>query len=692
MRHTMTLLRRRIRRGSERGAIAIMMAISMLALIVVGGLVLDFGLVRVDRQVDKSAADAAVSGGLYGLASGDGSAHPYAGVCSAISYLQKNYSRFGSVDVGSGVWRDGAGTLKTVTCTGSDLTATCTPGNSSTWAQYKWNGTFQGAPLQVEIRGGYQLAGSGFSEETLPAVAADQDDSAQGCDQLAVIIRQNRKPGLGSLASSSDLVSVIRSVGRAYLGPGGDAPAMLLLKRGSTAATGCPALQVGSNAGSSWIKVYGARATSGRTQAGTIHSDHSGSGCANQVLYGKASNGIIAYAAPKTTDITQADPTKPGRITSVAGTNGVTPSDDLNNVYGTSVLNGTTGPKTAAAPRSLVSRAPVDGRYIGAVRSAVSSAQSNVFGFLTAANAAANGYSVATCSSGNVSTLPANLSTTHKLFVDCGTLKSLPSLVGLGTTTVVMNGSVNPTGILSLPDADHVYIFGGIPALDIGNTAGFSMHTNGNTTGTANGLGTCIDGNTSNKAVLFIKNGNLKQNGGFLQLCNTTAYLMGGQADGCVPTYTTYTPDAAPAPSPTPCSSAMGTGQLVQTGGSIDWTAPNKYDEMTLADGKPDPVKSPAWADPEGPEDLALWDESAGNNSSDKYQFTGGGGMHLQGVFMVPNADPINLSGNANFVLTNAQFVATSLALASNNTTLTMSVDPNAAVTIPRLTPLGMVR
>ena len=43
-------------------------------------------------------------------------------------------------------------------------------------------------------------------------------------------------------------------------------------------------------------------------------------------------------------------------------------------------------------------------------------------------------------------------------------------------------------------------------------------------------------------------------------------------------------------------------------------------------------------------------------------------------------------------MLTNAQFVATSLALASNNTTLSMTVDPNAAVALPKLQPLGLVR
>jgi hypothetical protein len=42
--------------------------------------------------------------------------------------------------------------------------------------------------------------------------------------------------------------------------------------------------------------------------------------------------------------------------------------------------------------------------------------------------------------------------------------------------------------------------------------------------------------------------------------------------------------------------------------------------------------------------------------------------------------------------LKNAQFVASTIALNGNTTNITMSVDPNAAVSLPRLLLVGLVR
>ena len=135
----------------------------------------------------------------------------------------------------------------------------------------------------------------------------------------------------------------------------------------------------------------------------------------------------------------------------------------------------------------------------------------------------------------------------------------------------------------------------------------------------------------------------------------------------------------------------MGSGQFTQTGGDIDWTAPNQYDLMNLPTGDPNPLLAPAWSDVNGPEDLALWSESAGNNTSTSYSMAGGGLFHVQGVFMVPNADSFNMTGGSHQNLTNAQYIAASIAL-SGSTQLSMAVDPNAAVTLPKLKTIGLVR
>jgi hypothetical protein len=97
-----------------------------------------------------------------------------------------------------------------------------------------------------------------------------------------------------------------------------------------------------------------------------------------------------------------------------------------------------------------------------------------------------------------------------------------------------------------------------------------------------------------------------------------------------------------------------------------------------------------AWADPNGPEDLALWSES-GTNSSSTYNMNGGGVFHVRGVFMVPNAEPFKISGGAGMNLTNAQYIVTSIEL-SGGTQITMAVDPNSAVTLPDLGLVGLIR
>src|SRR5205085_4874364 len=102
------------------------------------------GLVRVDRQVDKAAADAAVLSGLVGLGTTETDAYPYKGVCTALRTLQQNGDRFSSVTDSSGTWTDGAGTATANGCTDATRRAQkCVPGSTASWARFTWVGTFQ---------------------------------------------------------------------------------------------------------------------------------------------------------------------------------------------------------------------------------------------------------------------------------------------------------------------------------------------------------------------------------------------------------------------------------------------------------------------------------------------------------------------------------------------------------------------
>ncbi len=161
--------------------------------------------------------------------------------------------------------------------------------------------------------------------------------------------------------------------------------------------------------------------------------------------------------------------------------------------------------------------------------------------------------------------------------------------------------------------------------------------------------------------------------------------MMGGKSDGCVPA------TSGTAPTITPCAGALGTGQFTQTGGDIDWTAPNSLDTTLNAITKvPLPAAVTAWQDANGPEDLALWSESA-TSTSQTYNMNGGGVFNVRGVFMVPNADPFKLSGGAGMNLTNAQYIVASIEL-NGGTQITMKVDPNSAIVLPDLDLVGLIR
>lgn len=669
------------RRGgaSQQGAVAIVVSLSMVALLLASALVLDFGLVRMDRQQNKLAADSAVMAGLRAADVGTTDVHTFLGACGALEFLKANKPALSGLPVGI--------------CSSPSATTACDPGDATTHAVYTGSTTHSGTTYSVTIKSPYRVSDGNFAEEGYATLSSDVG-SMQGCDQIGVIIAQSRRPGLGSLAKSGDLTTRVRSVGRVAVGAGDDAPAMLLLKR-----MGCPVLRTGSAAGGSYVHVYGAVSSTAYAQAGTIHADSDGSGCSGSILEGRGSDGVVAYAAPLTTDPSQPDPAKPGQITTVAGLNSAvgigTVRDSAASVYASGAINEAgagSAPRTEPTGRPLVTRRPVDQRYLSGVTDAVTGAN-NLFSTLNAGNAEAAGYAlVSDCSP---SSLPLAAAVASKVFIDCTHNNGYRGTATINAEEVVFNGKVNPAQTagtsISMPNARKVYIFGSSQAVDIGNNATLSLHTSGRVDA-ATGL--CSSTNTSSKAVLFVRTGEFKQTGGLLRMCNTTVMMLGGSPTGCLPAVSYLGgSEAAPAPTQSPCGAGtMGTGQFTQTGGGIDWTAPSQWDVMTLPNGSPDPSRAPSWADPNGPEDLALWSESAGNNSSTKYNMAGGGIFNVRGVFMVPNVEPFTLSGDSNLNLTNAQFIATSIELNGNNTRVSMRVDPHSAVTLPQLNPFTLVR
>jgi hypothetical protein len=115
----------------------------------------------------------------------------------------------------------------------------------------------------------------------------------------------------------------------------------------------------------------------------------------------------------------------------------------------------------------------------------------------------------------------------------------------------------------------------------------------------------------------------------------------------------------------------------------IEWTAPNVQK-----------VLASTAAEQRLLEDLALWTESSGLDSTPtRYKVGGGAGsVTFGGVFFIPNANPFELGGQANADIPfDAQFITRRLA-ASGQGTITLTPDPRNSVTVPLPPSFGLVR
>ena len=646
----------RARTHDSRGAVAIMISLCMVALLVVAAMVLDFGMLRYDRQINKSVADAAVAAGMRSFDQDDGQVYTFRGVCDAIGYLKTNEPKLATLPAY-------APCSSTVT-----KAKTCNTLDATTFASY--TGSTANGRYTVQVKAPYSLPDATWGQDSLPSLAGDTGDQ---CLQLAVMISETRDPGLGKLAvQDKDITTKIRSVGRVTGGPGNRSPALLLLDRHN-----CNVLSVGSSGNqSSYIHVYGAAAGT-VTQPGTIHADSDGAACkVNETIFsGKIDNGIAAYAQP--------DLQQHGIISSYAARLGVSAgviSDGLNRVYGSAAANEAGAGAATKYPVSglgLITRKLVDARYLAGLRTQVNNAYLNAFSPLTnAAAATAKGYVVlngSACTGNNQSAINA-LDATKPLYVDCAAYKGTGSIPN---KTVFFKGTIGSQAVTALPNATTVYVVGA-SADAIDASGGFQMHHKG--------MSTCPNTPQSESAKLFVLDGSIKNNNAPFRACNTAVIMMGGQSNACLPNVGTVLP-----PTTTPCAGGTGTGQLKLGGGGsgatiIDWTAPNKYDADIS--GLTDAQKQTAWDDQE---DLAFWSESWGGNSNPSFVMAGGSGLHLVGVFMTPNAAPFTVTGGGGQTLNNAQYIATSFQV-NGGASLTMVVDPNNTVTLPKIKYFDLVR
>lgn len=628
----------------ERGAVAVVTALCLSAfLLVTSAMVVDLGVLRVDRQSDKAMADAAAMAGANGLVPdvNDPQIHPFAGVCQALAYLKANRSGFSTLT--NEQWSDGAGTaVGAPDCSNlanPDSRTCSTVGDRTTWARF--TAKSDDGRTSIAIQSGYDLSSAGadpldavaggpYSEDSLPVYSGDSgapdpaDPNAVdlgGCENLVVIIGEDRDTTMGAQATEQ-ISAWTRSVGRVTIAPPESPYALLILERHD-----CQVLVNGTNPTAKIdVQGYG-------EHPGLIHSDSDGtadsngdgapdnSSCNKAVLIGQRAGGVVAHEAP--------DTGAPGKISTVALSN---QADSPLNVY--------SGPAPGSPPvsASQATRSIVDRVYLDGVHSAVTNS-SPAWSAISSGSAPASSFGSAPGTWTVITGCPSGSVAGAKVFIkNCSNMNNNATFPD--ATDIIFPGKLGGgSSTIRMPKARNVFVFGDSSSNGSGVSTGtaLSMHNDGvldQCPSTYSGSGS--------RAKLMVYAGSLTVGGGSFQACGTTVILMSNRSDACLPATTpTYFSDDKP------CGGGYGNGIVNFSGGaSVDWTAPNMNDDQFQA----------RQVDHDNLEDLALWDEAGGAQG-----IGGSGTVHLAGVFAAPNASPLKINGNPTWQVQNSQYVVRKL-------------------------------
>lgn len=652
----------RTRWGHEGGFTLVIMSAVLVGLMGSAAVVLDFALVRSDRQHNKSAADMAVAAGVRSF-NFDGVVAPFHGACAAIDYLKSNHSSLSTLDLSTGWTFGGVAPVPGGNpCDPSSAAhlyydTTCSVLSAdfarSTFAWYQ--GTTPDGSIDISIKAGYSssdMTTDGFRDDHYNQNSPSAANF--GCDQLAVIVGQRQKTGFGSVLGVSETSSRVRSVGRVTIGADATSPIALLLLESND----CAALDI--NGSSTTLRVLGTGVAPGMAHADSYGNKNGGNCSSKEVLTGLHSNGIVAERAPMAPPDPPGSPRAPGVISTAAASgppgNAAKAYDSLANVVAQD------GAPTGHAP---VGRIPVDYSYRVAVAALEAEAEARFeWSDITAI---ANGFHVAGCNP-NAADL-ANA----KLFIRCANFSNettFPANVTEVVFTHLVGGtsgkiSMGAHKTLKFVSPTKVYVYGDSSG---GTPQGLSLGSNSTLSANLGPTSTSCTSRTATSPTATTKfvvgHGQLNMTGGgTLQLCSTTLLM----ADGSIPTVNGTPPD-----------NNNYKGQLSMGGGAnIDWTAPN-----TNPTNQPTPAQLYYFL-----EDLAFWTET-----SDQSNVNGSGsGMVLSGVFFAPNANPFAINAGSGSIVADAQFIVRYLSL-SGGGQLSMRANPANVVLIPYVTGYRLVR
>ncbi|MCU1355945.1 MAG: hypothetical protein JWM89_1363 [Acidimicrobiales bacterium] len=622
----------------ERGAILIITAVSMTALLILASIVIDLGQARSTKRTLQNVVDVAALAAGYHL-SGHGNglviSDPQNGCVAAFRSVRENLA--------------GVGSSSTIPCT--QLAATAEAPDCTTSTPMKTVTSVGSGSFTVAVS--YPVPDSEINDSRLLDGAGWND--GQSCTRMQVQVTNTRVGAFSALAGRKTIVTSAKSVVRGGINTqNGAVPALLVLDR-----TGCQTVTNASNGNGNLGIIV--RAVSD-AQGGHVHSDSNGSAC------GTNSTSYVVYGSSNSNGGTS--------ITVANGSNGIlgsisTYATSVGSLRGAAVYpSGISHPVTAGP---VVSRLPFDRQFNPSTRPAISNLHSAAWTAvnLTATSAAAAGYTVVSCSAdGSVSGA--------KIFVNCSNYQPTGATF-VNADTVAFSGqiTVGSGKYLNLPSTNRVYVRG-CPACTGGNyysisvAGGFYLNIGNNAVATAscdNRTGPGAGGSVTNTSVL-VSFGSPFLVTGQARLCQTT-YYMGANASTYVRQSTTSGLPNCSSALPCPISSgAAPGGSFAISGDNTQWTAPNQ--QTTVAD-ELQPF-----------EDMGLWSES-----SDLNQVKSGGVLNTGGIFFTPNA-PVEFRSPAVGAPRNAQFVSRTLQLLQG--TLDMKPVSSDAVKVPLPGGYGLIR
>ncbi|MGI8806338.1 MAG: pilus assembly protein TadG-related protein [Acidimicrobiales bacterium] len=644
--------------GREGGAVLMLTAFIALGSLVMMGLVVDLGQLRVDRRTNKGVADVAARAGISRLAFG-----PWSGVCKAREFLLGNAKGFSSFDAGSETWSNAAALVyATSPCTAvvsaPDVNP-CRPNLPSTWA--KLQATAAQGRFTVEIQSGYVLPDPRFAND---ATLGDTGAVEQGsCDNLAVIISERQAPSFAQVGGAGPTVVRTRSVGRLNAMETLDFVAALQLLEQHD----CGVLQTGGSGTRVIAQPYG-------VYPGTFQIDSDATGhCPGPVIDGQATSGgpsIVACGVVSTNaDCNAQAPgsgSRPSRI-GVYARNFNRPANVIATPYPSTYGD------TAAVASPRTGRKYVDQRYRESVVELDEKAQDALTGngnrppgcasvIANACTGTDGSWIVlqqAQCDNLTLFAVTKPLwNTAQNIFFNCDLTVSTPVVLSAADAYVVITGKLAVNSVFTITDPRKVYVGGEAG----GNKVGLDVGSGGILSVNMGAAPTCSLRTGVGRANRFVLgNGRLKAgSGAAVKLCQTFTFLASG--------YDKVPDTDGDPPCDSPCGTYTGTIE-VTSGASVDLSAANEINGR-LPDAAELATTNPF-------EDLGLWTEAGGATNG----LTGGALTQLTGVFFLPNAEPFSLSGGGALpIALSAQFVSTTLKVTGNGK---VDLVPNPEDSIP---------